>query len=207
MENNIAISQEEVDKLFGIISQDDKSKATQAEKKYNYQKILKDEEIEIIKNGCAALNKDFEVALKNKFGAPRIRKLILTAAEEISSEEFFDSLTKNDFVYRLSLNGASLFVKLDSFLYGALSGLVIDPLHEVLRHFVIAILAKCIEKKDNLETEIKVENMFEKTFEHFSSEKTGVVLSINWNENLRSFGIEKFFITQEFLKEVKNLKK
>lgn len=138
----------------------------------------------------------------------------MTAAEEISSEEFFDSLTKNDFVYRLSLNGANLFVKLDSFLYGALSGLVIDPLHkinffqsEVLRHFVIAILAKCIETKNNLETEIKVENMFEKTFEQFSSEKTGVVLSINWNENLRSFGIEKFFITQEFLKEVKNLKK
>lgn len=214
MENNIAISQEEVDKLFGIISQDDKSKATQAEKKYNYQKILKDEELEIVKNGCAALNKDFEIALKNKFGAPKIRKLILTAAEEISSEEFFDSLTKNDFVYRLSLNGANLFVKLDSFLYGALSGLVIDPLHkinffqsEVLRHFVIAILAKCIETKNNLETEIKVENMFEKTFEQFSSEKTGVVLSINWNENLRSFGIEKFFITQEFLKEVKNLKK
>ena len=138
----------------------------------------------------------------------------MTAAEEISSEEFFDSLTKNDFVYRLSLNGANLFVKLDSFLYGALSGLVIDPLHkinffqsEVLRHFVIAILAKCNEKKNSLEAEIKVENMFEKTFEQFSSEKTGVVLSINWNENLRSFGIEKFFITQEFLKEVKNLKK
>jgi len=72
---------------------------------------------------------------------------------------------------------------------------------------VIAILAKCIERKNNLESEIKVENMFEKTFEQFSSEKTGVALSINWNENLRSFGIEKFFITQEFLKEIKNLKK
>ncbi len=214
MENNIAISQEEVDKLFGIISQDNKSKANQAKKKYKYQKILKDIEIELIKKGCNALNKDFEVALKEKFGAPRIRRLILTGAEEISSEEFFDSLTKNDFTYKLSVNGASLFIKLDSFLYGALSGLVIDPLHkinffqsEVLRHFVIAILAKCIEKKNKFETEIKVENMFEKSFDEYSADKTGIVLSINWNENLRSFGIEKFFLTQEFLKEIKILRK
>lgn len=215
MENSIAISQDEVDKLFGIISQDAKTKSSAEEKKYKRPNFFKADEIEIVKKQCSELNLDFEKALKDKFGAPKIRKLILTNAEEITAEEFFDSLTKNDFLYRLSLNGANLFIKLDSFLYGALSGLVIDPMHkinffqtEVLRHFVIAILAKCIEKKYGLnEGEIKVENMFEKSPAQYSNKQSGIAMSINWNENLRSFGIEKLFETREFMREIKNTKK
>lgn len=212
MENSIAISQDEVDKLFGIISQDAKTKSSAEEKKYKRPSFFKPEEIETVKKHCSEMNLEFEAALKNKFGAPKIRRLILTNAEEITAGEFFDSLTKNDFLYRLSLNGANLFIKLDSFLYGALSGLVIDPMHkinffqtEVLRHFVIAILAKCIEKKYSLkESQIKIENMFEKSPEQYSDEHSGIAMSINWNENLRSFGIEKLFETREFLNEIKN---
>lgn len=212
MENSIAISQDEVDKLFGIISQDAKTKSSAEEKKYKRPNFFKPEEIETVKKHCSDMNLEFEAALKNKFGAPKIRRLILTNAEEITAGEFFDSLTKNDFLYRLSLNGANLFIKLDSFLYGALSGLVIDPMHkinffqtEVLRHFVIAILAKCIEKKYSLkESQIKIENMFEKSSEQYSDEHSGIAMSINWNENLRSFGIEKLFETREFLNEIKN---
>lgn len=216
MENSIAISQDEVDKLFGIVSQNGKTKTSAPEKKYKKTNFFSPKAIEIVKNDCSELNRDFEVALKNKFGAPKIRKLILTSTEEITSEEFFDSLAKNDFLYRLSLNGTNLFVKLDSFLFGALSGLVIDPQHQinffqtdVLRHFVVAILAKCIEKKFSIPENpgIKVENMFGKTFSQYSGEKPGIVMSINWNENLRSFGIEKIFETCEFMHELKKINK
>lgn len=215
MENSIAISQDEVDKLFGIVSQNSKTKTAEPQKKYKKTNFFRPEAIEIVKTDCSNLNRDFETALKDKFGSPRIRKLILTSAEEMTSVEFFDSLTKNDFLYRLSLNGANLFVKLDSFLFGALSGLVIDPQHkinffqtDVLRHFVVAILAKCLEKKYSIpESEIKVENMFEKPFGQYSDENPGIVMSINWNENLRSFGIEKIFETREFMREIKNSQK
>lgn len=215
MENSIAISQDEVDRLFGIVSQNSKTKTVETQKKYKKTNFFRPEAIEIVKNDCSELNRDFEVALKNKFGAPKIRKLILTSTEEITSEEFFDSLSKNDFLYRLSLNDANLFVKLDPFLFGALSGLVIDPQHkinffqtDVLRHFVVAILAKCIEKKFSIpENKLKVENMFEKSYSQYSDEKPGIVMSVNWNENLRSFGIEKIFETREFMNELKKMHK
>lgn len=215
MENSIAISQDEVDKLFGIVSQNSKTKTAEPQKKYKKTNFFQPEAIENVKNDCGNLNRDFEAALKDKFGAPKVRRLTVTGAEEMTSVEFFDSLTKNDFLYRLSLNGANLFVKLDSFLFGALSGLVIDPQHkinffqaDVLRHFVVAILAKCLEKKYSIpESQIKVENMFEKPFEQYSNEKSGIVMSVNWNENLRSFGIEKIFETREFMHEIKNAEK
>lgn len=213
MENSVTISQDEVDKLFGIISQDDKNITSITKKSYKKTNLFSTEAIELVKNGCRELNIEFEKALKEKFGSPKIRRLILTSAEEMTGEEFFDSLTKNDFLYRLSLNGTNLFVKLDPFLYGALSGLVIDPKHkinffqsEVLRHFVVAILAKCIEEKYSLQEkhlQIQVENMFEKSFQTYSNERAGISMSINWNENLRSFGIEKLFETAAFLREIK----
>lgn len=208
MENNeISLSQSEVDKLLGLTS---KSEEKPVQKKnYSTKKAFSDAGIEKIKGIAISYHDDFLKALKEKFGEPKIRKLSITAIDQICSEEFFDSVTSNDFLYKLNFEGKNLFIKLDPFLFGALSGMVIDPKHkinffqsEVLRHFVVAILTKCIEEKNSLSSEIQIENLYEKSTKEYVNNKTGIMMTISWNENLRSLGVEKIFITPEFMKNI-----
>ncbi|MBQ0052419.1 MAG: hypothetical protein KBT11_10220 [Treponema sp.] len=206
--NNVSLSQDEVDKLLGIISHPDDSNQNKVEKNYNCEKIFSETELDFMRKDFAGFNTTFLDALKAKFGEPTIRKLTLTAVDQICTEEFFDTVSGNDFLYKVSLNGANVFLKLDSFLFGALSGLRLDPRHkinlfqsEVIRHFVVAIMAETVEKRQ--EGKVQVESLFQKDTKPYANNECGIGLTINWNENLLSFGVEKIFISKEFFQALK----
>ena len=209
MANNIALSQSEVDKLLGIKT--DASAFTKIEKKqYKIKSFLSETQIQEIRDACKSVYKYFKLALRNKFGEPKIRKLTISSISEQNIDEFFDSLSDNDFVYEAKFEKSSLFFKFDSFLFGALSGMSIDTKHkinffqsEVLKDFVAVFLAEGFARQLKKDCEFQVNSLFEQDKSAFCTGKTGLCVAINWNENLRSFGIEKLFLTKEFIKNVR----
>lgn len=205
MANQVALSQSEVDKLLGLSS--DSSASPKIEKKqYKIEHFLSEQQLEEISGVCKSVYKHFKLSLRNKFGEPRIRKLTISSLEEQNIDEFFDSLTENDFIYEAKFGNAQAFIKFDSFLFGALSGMTIDTKHkinffqsEVLKEFVAVFLAEGFARQLKESVSIEVISLFEQEKKPFQTGKTGVCVSINWNENLRSFGIEKIFLTKELV--------
>ena len=214
MENNqVALSQAEVDKLLGIKTES-KSVAKVEKKQYKVERFLTEKQIEDIRGICKNVYKHFKIDLRAKFGEPKIRKLTLTALEQINIDEFFDSVSDNDFLYKVSFGKNTAFIKLDSFLFGALSGMTIDTKHkinffqsEVLKEFVVQFLAGSFARQFNEKSEPAVTSLFEQEKKPFCTGKTGLCLTINWNENLRSFGIEKIFLTKEAVEKLRAVTK
>ncbi|MCR4822847.1 MAG: hypothetical protein K5873_08275 [Treponema sp.] len=213
MENNqVALSQAEVDKLLGIDSENS-STAVKAKKNYKVNKFLSEEELSEIQEICKSAYKHFKLDLRNKFGEPKIRKLTITALDQSNIDEFFDTLSDNDFIYELEFAKAKAYVKLDSFLFGALSGLAIDTKHkinffqsQVLKDFVVSYLAQAFNRQLKEETQVKITSLYDQDKKPYATGKTGLLLTINWNENLRSFGIEKIFLTKEVVESFRALK-
>ena len=210
MENNqVALSQAEVDKLLGIKT-DSPSETKKEKKSYKIKEFLSAQQIEEIRGICKSVYKRFKLDLRSKFGEPKIRKLTLTSLEQANVNEFFDSISENDFLYAVTFGNASAFIKLDTFLFGALSGMTIDTKHkinffqsEVLKEFVVQFLADSFARQFNEKSEPVVKSLFEQDKKPFRSGKTGLLLTISWNENLRSFGIEKIFLTQDLIKDLR----
>ena len=206
MENNqVALSQAEVDKLLGIKT-DSPSEVKKERKSYKIKEFLSAEQIEEIREICKSVYKRFKLDLRAKFGEPKIRKLTLTSLEQVNIDEFFDGISENDFLYEVTFGSAKSFIKLDSFLFGALSGMSIDTKHkinffqsEVLKEFVVHFLAQSFARQFNEKSEPAVASLFEKEKKPFKTGETGLCLTINWNENLRSFGIEKIFLSKELV--------
>ena len=151
MENNqVALSQAEVDKLLGIKT-DSPSETKKEKKSYKIKEFLSAQQIEEIRGICKSVYKRFKLDLRSKFGEPKIRKLTLTSLEQANVNEFFDSISENDFLYAVTFGNASAFIKLDTFLFGALSGMTIDTKHkinffqsEVLKEFLCAAVQRKI---------------------------------------------------------------
>ena len=203
MANQVALSQSEVDKLLGL-SGSSKPEPKIEKKSYKTEPFLSDPQIEEIRGVCKSVYKHFKLDLRKKFGEPKIRKLTLSALEQINVDEFLDTISENDFLYEVTFGSAKAFIKLDSFLFGALSGMSIDTKHkinffqsEVLKEFVVNLLASSFARQFNEKSAPKVTSLYEKEKNPFFTGKTGLCLTINWNENLRSFGIEKIFLTKE----------
>ena len=96
MENKVALSQAEVDKLLGIKTDSEPSKIEK--KHYDVENFLSENQIAEIRNVCKSVYKFFKLSLKEKFGEPKIRKLTVKSLEEQNIDEFFDSVTENDFL-------------------------------------------------------------------------------------------------------------
>ncbi|MBQ9282635.1 MAG: hypothetical protein IJ207_10665 [Treponema sp.] len=216
MENNqVALSQAEVDKLLGLSSGDRSDSVVKKEKKsYKVKEFLTPEQLEEVRGVCKSVYKHFKLDLRGKFGEPKIRKLTISSLEQININEFFDTITDNDFLYEVSFGELKAFIKLDSFLFGALSGMNIDTKHkinffqsEVLKEFVVNFLAGSFARQFSDKFEPVVTSLFEKDKKTFRTGKTGLNITINWNENLRSFGIEKVFLTQEAVESFRVLSK
>ena len=214
MENNqVALSQSEVDKLLGI-QRDSKPSEPVAKKQYKVKNFLSEAQLNEVRDMCKLVYKYFKLSLRKKFGEPKIRKLTITSLEQQNIDEFFDTLTDNDFVYEAKFGKAKAYIKFDSFLFGALSGMTIDTKHkinyfqsEVLKDFVAQFLLEGFARqlKKNCKTELK--SIYNENKESFKTGKTGLCVAINWNENLRSFGIEKIFLTKEVIGKFRTVSK
>ena len=213
MENNtVALSQAEVDKILGIKSD---SESQPVEKKhYKIENFLSEKQLEEIESVCKSAYKFFKLALRERFGEPKIRKLTIKSLNQQNVDEFFDTITENDFLYHAKFDEASAYIKFDSFLFGALSGMNIDTKHkinffqsEVLEEFVATFLAAGFARQISDECDYDIISLYGQEKEPFQTGKTGVCVTINWNENLRSFGIEKIFFTREVIEKFRAVNK
>ena len=216
MENNhVALSQAEVDRLLGLtVTSEPSSQAKKEKKSYKIKEFLSAEQLEEVREVCKNVYKHFKLDLRAKFGEPKIRKLTLTSLEHANINEFLDTISENDFLYEVIFAKGKAFIKLDTFLFGALSGIAIDTKHkinffqaEVLKEFVVNFLAVSFARQLKENTETEVNSLFEQDKKPFRTGKTGLSLTINWNENLRSFGIEKIFLSKELVENFRVLSK
>lgn len=205
MENNtVALSQAEVDKILGIKSD---SESQPVEKKhYKIENFLSEKQLEEIESVCKSAYKFFKLALRERFGEPKIRKLTVKSIVEQNVDEFFDSINENDFLYHAKFDEASAYLKLDTFLFGALSGMTVNTKQkinffqtEVLREFVASYLIEGIARQISEDCDFDIISLYGQEKSPFCTGKTGVCVTINWNENLKSFGIEKIFLTKELI--------
>lgn len=213
MANQVALSQAEVDKLMGLSDGPAASKKN-AGKQYKVNKFLSERQFEEITAVCKAVYKHFKLSLRKRFGEPKIRRLTITSLAEQNVDEFFDSLSDNDFVYEVRIGGASALIKFDSFLFAALSGMAIDTKHkinlfqsEVLKDFVALSLAEGFARQlgEPEARSIEINSLYDKEKSPFRTGETGVCVTISWNENLRSFGIEKIFLTEGLVRSFRAL--
>lgn len=203
--DTVALSQDEVDKLLGLASGSESSQKIE-KKEYKLEPFLSDQQFSELGEVCKSVYKYFKLSLRKKIGEPKIRKLTITSLAHQNVDEFFDSITDNDFVYEAKFGKAKMYVKLDSFLFGALSGMKVDTKHkinffqsEVLKEFVAVFFVEGFARQLKKEVKIEINSLLEKSKKSFQKGRTGVCVAINWNENLRSFGIEKVFLSKELI--------
>ena len=203
--DNVSLSQAEVDKLLGLTSGSDSLKKVE-KKEYKLEPFLSDKQLSELREVCKNVYKYFKISLRKKFGEPKIRKLTITSLEHQNVDEFFDSVTDNDFVYEAKFGRAKMYIKLDTFLFGALSGMKIDTKHkinffqsEVLQEFVVIFFVEGFARQFKKVPKIELSSLFDRSKKSFRKGKTGICVSINWNENLHSFGIEKIFLSKEMI--------
>ena len=203
--DKVALSQDEVDKLLGLTSALESPQKIE-KKSYKIEPFLSEEQFSQLREVCKSVYKYFKLSLRKKIGEPKIRKLTITFLGHQNINEFFDSLSENDFIYEAKFGRAKAYIKLDSFLFGALSGMKLDPnlkinffQTEVIKEFVACFLVEGFARQLDKSHKISVTSLFEKNKKTLRKGKTGVCLSINWNENLRSFGIEKIFLSRELI--------
>ncbi|MBP5284144.1 MAG: hypothetical protein J6Y93_05710 [Treponema sp.] len=221
-ENTIKLAQAEIDRLLG--------KNTDALKKELKVDDIKVER-SVVKNiltekgmdGFDSLMKsvigEFSLDIKNRYASVRDRKIIVAKTELINAADFEAELTYPAFIYKVDICGAIAFIKLDSFLFCALSGIPFDgriKINEfqqiVLKNEIIPLLMHAVlncfgstVSRDVMKISIIDEKSF-KSDEKIKKNETGVLAIINWNENFKSFGVEKIWLSQEFLGLIKKTK-
>ena len=207
--DNVSLSQAEVDKLLGLTSGSEPSQKIE-KKTYKVDSFLSEQQFSELREVCKSVYKFFKLSLRKKIGEPKIRKLTITSLAHQNVNEFFDSLTDNDFIYEAKFGRAKMYIKLDSFLFGALSGMKVDTNHkinffqcEVLKEFVTVFFVEGFARQLKKTPKIEINSLFEKNKKTYQKGKTGVCVSINWNENLRSFGIEKIFLSKELIETMR----
>lgn len=211
--DNVALSQDEVDRLLGLSSNSEPAQKVE-KKQYKVETFLSEQQLSELREVCKSVYKYFKLSLRKKFGEPKIRKLTITSLEHQNVNEFFDSLNDNDFIYEAKFGRAKAYIKLDSFLFGALSGMKVDTKHkinafqaEVLKEFVARFLVEGFARQLDKSHKIGINSLIEKSKKSYCKGKTGICVAINWNENLHSFGIEKIFLSKELIELMRAVSK
>lgn len=205
-ENNIKLTQAEVDKLLGI--------TTKTEEKpeiiYKRETIATDEEISkfnvIFKNFAATLKDHF----KEIFGEPVIRRISPTSTIQMSRLEYMSSVLKNDFIFLIEIEKYELLMKFDSFLFCALAGIPVNVKNktnlfqnETIRTFIAPVIVRELiraAKKHIPLSEIKITPLFDlPALEGLKTEVAGITATFSWNEGFKSLGFEKIFFQKDFL--------
>lgn len=204
--DNVALSQDEVDKLLGRNSKNKQVSEFVNKKQYKLNPFLSEEQLSQLNEVCVNVYKYFKMALRERAGEPKIRKLTVTSLDHQNIIEFFDSVSDNDFIYEAKFGRAKMYVKLDTFLLCALCGIKIDASNkinsfqsEVLKEYVVTCFVQGFARQMEKKHKIQIESLFQKDRKPYRRSKTGICISINWNENLHSFGIEKLFLTKEMI--------
>lgn len=205
----VALSQDEVDKLLGLVSSAAPEQKVE-KKEYKVDSFLSEQQLSELREVCKSVYKYFKLSLRKKIGEPKIRKLTITSLSHQNINEFFDSLTDNDFVYEAKFGRAKAYIKLDSFLFGALAGMKIDTKHkinffqsQVVKEFVACYLVEGFARQLEKSPKIEINSLVEKNKKSYRKGKTGICVAINWNENLHSFGIEKIFLSKELIEAMR----
>ncbi len=210
--NNVSLSQAELDKLLGISSKKEQKKSaspTHSKKNYKTEPILTEEELTALQKKFSAILTAFKKNLKKEAGEPAKRILKLTAVENQNIDQFFDTTDPNDFLYKVTFGKTFCIIKLDRFLFSALAGLPVDTMSETnifqsiaLSLTVVTVLADILKKESGMTSESKSLPLTKSDTQKLKTGRTGLSVSFNWNENLRSFGIEKIFLSKQIAKKL-----
>lgn len=202
--NNISLSQEEVDKLLGIVTEPGHFSAPE-KKQYKTEHIVTERQKNEIRIVCLGLYLMLKQSLRERFGEPQTRKFDIKSVEEMCIDEFFDIATKKDFLYEITFSGAPCYAKADPFLFSVLSGIPFDIRQnttafqsEVLKEFVVRIFADSFAAKIKADAP-EITSLFRQDNSRLCDGKTGLCITLSWNENASSFGIEKIFLTKKLI--------
>lgn len=220
-DRKISLSQAELDKLMGVdsgVAEVDESTISSGERE-QVKIICSQNDIDSFTKVMSRFCEKFKELLKNEFGEPRLRKLNISTVELIKACDFASEVVLPAFIYKITLDGNFVIIKLDSFLYCALSGVAIDRRlkpnkfqYRVLEKVVLPIMLKAFFDTVGYDFDmsgVSVESIASEDFknlEEIKNDKTGVLTVINWNEDYSSFGVEKIFISKQLFAEIKNKK-
>lgn len=208
-ENNISLSQEEIDRLLGNTTQA-KTSTIKEETNFKRENIASDEEIanfQKIMNDFTIILKEH---LKEVFSEQGIRKITTSSIEQISRIEFMTTVSDNDFLFLVEIEEYDLLIKFDSFLFCSLAGISFNINHktnlfqnEVIRTVIAPIVINDLlkaAKKHEKANSIKITPLFElPALEGLKTETAGISTIFTWNEGFKSIGIEKIFFQKDFL--------
>ncbi len=210
--NNVSLSQAELDKLLGISNKKEQKKSASpidSKQKYKTEQILTEEELTELQKKFSAILTAFKKNLKKEAGEPANRILKLSSVENQNIDQFFDTTDPNDFLYKVTFGRTFCIIKLDRFLFSALAGLPVDTMSETnifqsiaLSLTVVMVLSDLIKKEIEITSELKSLPLTKTDAQKLKTGRTGVCVSFNWNENLRSFGIEKIFLPKQIAKKL-----
>ncbi|MBQ3671583.1 MAG: hypothetical protein II921_08935 [Treponema sp.] len=212
--NNISLSQEELDKLFAGKQKEKREIPVKQETRINPKLIfLSEDELQSTKEKLSAITERFKKTIDSIYSDIKTRKMFVTAVSQTSMLDFFEDACDHDFLYAIDISGCKTLLRLDSHLFSALAGMDFDQQRETnmfqteaMRHLVAAHFADSLIAGHKKTLKAKAEPLMFLTQDNFLENSTGLLVSINWNENFKSFGVEKFFIpkkTFEFLRENK----
>lgn len=220
-DRKISLSQAELDKLMGVdsgVAEVDESTISSGERE-QVKIICSQNDIDSFTKVMSRFCEKFKELLKNEFGEPRLRKLNISTVELIKACDFASEVVLPAFIYKITLDGNFVIIKLDAFLYCALSGVAIDRRlkpnefqYRVLEKVVLPIMLKAFFDTVGYDfdmSRVSVESIASEDFknlEEIKNDKTGVLTVINWNEDYSSFGVEKIFISKQLFAEIKNKK-
>ena len=203
--DTISLSQDELDKLFSGAKTAKTEIPVKQEKKINPKLLfLSDAELQSAKEKISLIIEHFKKTFDEIFSDIKTRKIFVTNVIQTSLIDFFEDMGDHDFLYQIDLSGSKLLLRLDSHLFSALAGMEFDQQRETnmfqtetLRRIVADQMAENFIKGFKKKLRAKTEPLVFLTQENFLENSTGLLVSINWNENFKSFGVEKLFIPQK----------
>ena len=205
-ENSISLSQAEVDRLLGISAKSDEKKEAQT---FTRQTIASDQEIEKFRAVMMSFTTKLRSHFKKMYSEPGIRKIVPSAIEQISRAEFMSHVDAKDFLFLVEINRFEVLLKLDSFLFCALSGITFNAntssnrfQNETVRMMVAPIIiGNLLKAADRLTgSKVKINPLYElPKLEGLKTDTAGISATFTWNEGFKSLGVEKFFFQRDFL--------
>jgi len=215
-ENNVALSQSEIDKLLGKNFNYEEKNVKPAEtirKRSAVKEIASAQQLESVKDRMKQIIDSFRGALKESFDESDSRKINITNVELINAEDFENELLYPNFIYKIECKSGIIFIKLDNHLFCALANVSFDRTlkpnkfqavvlqEEVVPLLVSALLENLSSDDDSVNITLIEDNKLKECPE-IKSNDTGVLVSINWNENFKSFGVEKIYFCKEMYKNI-----
>lgn len=206
-ENNVSLSQSEVDRLLGI---DTKEEEKRPKKVFERRKIATEEEIgkfgELMKRFSTIL----KAHLKTVFSEQGVRKITPASIEQMSREEFMYEAGENEFLFLVEIKSHEFLLKFDSFLFCALAGISFNISHRtnlfqneairtVVAPIVVEDLLKAARKWEKI-SNVHINPLYDlPALEGLKTKTAGISAAFTWNEGFKSLGIEKIFFQKEFL--------